>query len=214
MQTSKQHRKWLDLSLLTGIFFIMILILVVTNANLIHTFDHIIAELVQNNRTASKTHFFVFITTIGNPLPNIGFTLILVDWLVYSKYYRLLSFAALSILLGTLGNSAIKLLIQRPRPLHKLISIGGYSFPSGHSTSSIILLSVLMIITANLVRHKWQRILIDLLAIIMILLIGLSRIYLNVHYPSDVLGGYLFGITIVLITDYLILPIKTEDENK
>lgn len=156
----------------------------------------------------------MFITTLGNPLPNIGFTLILVDWLVYSKYYRLLSFAALSILLGTLGNSAIKLLIQRPRPLHKLISIGGYSFPSGHSTSSIILLSVLMIITANLVRHKWQRILIDLLAIIMILLIGLSRIYLNVHYPSDVLGGYLFGITIVLITDYLILPIKTEDENK
>lgn len=67
-----------------------------------------------------------------------------------------------------------------------------------------------MIIFASLVKSKWQRGLVNLFAISMILLIGMSRIYLNVHYPSDVLGGFLFGTTIVLLSGFLILPTKTE----
>ncbi|HBO46686.1 phosphatase PAP2 family protein [Pediococcus parvulus] len=210
MQTNKQHHEWLLTSLLTGIIFIIVTLMVIANTQATQNFDHSIAQIMQHNRTPAKTQFFLFITSLGNPLQNIGFTLVLVGWLVYVKYYRLLSFAAFSILVGTLGNTAIKLLVQRPRPLHKLISIGGYSFPSGHSTSTIILLGVIMIIFASLVKSKWQRGLVNLFAISMILLIGMSRIYLNVHYPSDVLGGFLFGTTIVLLSGFLILPTKTE----
>ncbi|WP_172793937.1 phosphatase PAP2 family protein [Pediococcus damnosus] len=158
----------------------------------------------------AKLAFFLFITTLGNPLPHIGFILLLVAWLIYSKHYRLLSFAALALLLDTSGNQVIKQLIERPRPLHKLISIGGYSFPSGHSTGTTVLLGSIMIIAAVLVKTNWRRWLIYLGSFMGILLIGISRIYLNVHYPTDVLGGFLLGTTIVLLTAYFVLPGKKE----
>ncbi|AMV61302.1 Hypothetical protein ADU71_1774 [Pediococcus damnosus] len=67
-----------------------------------------------------------------------------------------------------------------------------------------------MIIAAVLVKTNWRRWLIYLGSFMGILLIGISRIYLNVHYPTDVLGGFLLGTTIVLLTAYFVLPGKKE----
>ncbi|WPC18800.1 phosphatase PAP2 family protein [Pediococcus inopinatus] len=210
MSSTKQHHLWLIFGLITAILFIGLMASVYLQTNLVKQFDQIIASFIQTNRTANKTSFFLFLTTLGNPLPHIGFILVLVAWLLYKKHSRLLSFTALALLLATSGNQAIKLIIKRPRPLHKLISIGGYSFPSGHSTGITVLLGTIIIIAAVLVKKSWQRWLIYLIAFIFIILIGISRIYLNVHYPSDVLGGFLLGTTIVLLTAYLVLPSKKE----
>ncbi|KRN53850.1 hypothetical protein IV84_GL001171 [Pediococcus damnosus] len=210
MSSTKQHHLWLILGLITGVLFIWLTLSVYLQTNFVKEFDQIIATFIQTNRTPGKTSFFLFITTLGNPLPHIGFILLLVAWLIYSKHYRLLSFAALALLLDTSGNQVIKQLIERPRPLHKLISIGGYSFPSGHSTGTTVLLGSIMIIAAVLVKTNWRRWLIYLGSFMGILLIGISRIYLNVHYPTDVLGGFLLGTTIVLLTAYFVLPGKKE----
>lgn len=210
MPSTKQLHHWLAIGMTTGIVFVILAALVASQSPFVTGFDHFISESIQANRTALKTHFFLVITSLGNPLPHIGFILLLVTWLVYRKYYRYLSFATLSILLGTLGNQGIKLLLTRSRPLHKLISIGGYSFPSGHSTASAVFFGTLIVISFFLIKNQTKRWLFDSIATLLALLIGISRIYLNVHYPTDVLGGFLLGITIVSLSAYLILPTRKE----
>ncbi|MFC1760215.1 phosphatase PAP2 family protein, partial [Candidatus Neomarinimicrobiota bacterium] len=83
-------------------------------------------------------------------------------------------------------------MFQTARPLGvALIEQGGFSFPSGHAQGS----TTLWLMLALLIRKKW----INYLTAIMIILVSLSRLYLGVHYPIDILGGVLIGMGIVLV---------------
>ena len=87
-----------------------------------------------------------------------------------------------------------KYLINRPRPIEALIKMPtSYSFPSGHTLTSIVFyLTLCYLITINFKDYK--RYLIMLLTLILIFIIALSRVYLGVHYFSDVIGGLILGI--------------------
>ena len=96
-------------------------------------------------------------------------------------------------------NSSLKLIFLRERPTDMLIDIGGYSYPSGHSFVSMAFYGLLIYLVAKLdIKKKTKNIIIILLSIL-VLLIGTSRIYLGVHYPSDVLGGFIGGIIYLII---------------
>ena len=97
-------------------------------------------------------------------------------------------------------NWILKHVVQRARPsVHHLVYADGYSFPSGHSVGSAALFGILIVLTILLVKSKaWKTILI-IIWVLFPLLIGYTRIFLHVHYPSDVVGGWLEGITFVLI---------------
>ena len=94
----------------------------------------------------------------------------------------------------------LKNIIQRPRPIeYRLIDETGYSFPSGHSMVSVAfygLIIYFMYKSIKISKIKW--LLISLLSIV-IILIGTSRIYLGVHYTSDVIGGFLISISYLII---------------
>ncbi|MEH7613670.1 phosphatase PAP2 family protein, partial [Gottfriedia acidiceleris] len=88
----------------------------------------------------------------------------------------------------------LKLFFHRARPdLHRLIEISGYSFPSGHATNAMTVYGILTFILWRNIRTKSGRSLLIITSLIMILLIGISRIYLGVHFPSDVIAGYFTG---------------------
>lgn len=89
----------------------------------------------------------------------------------------------------------LKLLVHRPRPdlVRPLIHAGGYSFPSGHATTSVALYLVLALLAFGWVRRWDARICILLSALAVSALIGFSRLYLGVHYVSDVLAGFALG---------------------
>jgi undecaprenyl-diphosphatase len=89
-------------------------------------------------------------------------------------------------------NQLLKFVFQRERPtLHRLIEETGYSFPSGHSMTAFALYAALSFLLWRHVPSKSGRTIVICISILMILMIGCSRIYLGVHYPSDVVGAYL-----------------------
>ena len=100
--------------------------------------------------------------------------------------------------LSALLISLLKALYHRPRPIGELIETPGYSFPSGHAFSSVVIYGLLgYVIWRCLTRWRWQRMLVVIVVILLVLGTGYARVYLGVHYPSDVVGGWIGGVTVL-----------------
>jgi undecaprenyl-diphosphatase len=116
-------------------------------------------------------------------------------WLTTHKYSSIL------LLIATFGgiilNNLLKMGFGRPRP--QLFDWGthvvSYSFPSGHAMSAAVVYGTVAYLAARLQKRHWHRVATMLAALLLIILICLSRLYLGVHYPSDVIAGVLIGLT-------------------
>ena len=116
------------------------------------------------------------------------------------KNQEILSFTAI---ITVLSNQIIKNIIKRPRPNHiRLIKQGGYSFPSGHAMISIAVYGFLLYYIQTNCKNKKQKVLLSVLLTILILMIGCSRVYVGVHYPTDIIGGYCLSIYILKMVIY------------
>jgi len=102
--------------------------------------------------------------------------------------------------ISALLNQILKNIIQRPRPTeYRIIDVSGYSFPSGHSMVSTAFYGFLIYLIYKNIKNKYLKISLMTLSSILIFLIGMSRIYLGVHYTSDVLAGFLISISYLII---------------
>ena len=185
----------IGIGLLCFIGFIAITILVLTNN--ITTFDNNIYQLVYGHDNQYLDFFFTHFTHIGDTIPVMIIATILL-WLFKKWKDRIL--IILSLVLTVIVNQALKYLIARPRPPleRRLVKQGGYSFPSGHSMVSLCIYGVLIYFAMTKIQNKLLKAVIVVILTGIILLIGISRIYVGVHYPSDVLGGYLLTIVIII----------------
>jgi len=99
---------------------------------------------------------------------------------------------------------ALKEIIKRARPdTNRLIEVAGHSFPSGHSMLAATFYGLLVYLLYRRVNSMGLRVVITAAGAFMIAVIGISRIYLGVHYPSDVLGGFIAGISWVFFCIWL-----------
>lgn len=100
----------------------------------------------------------------------------------------------------TIINQALKFILQRPRPTeYRIINESGYSFPSGHSMISMAFYGFLIYLIYKNVNNKYLKLSLIVLLSILIVMIGISRIYLGVHYTSDVCAGFLISISYLII---------------
>lgn len=178
------------------VLFVLLAILMVTGN--LQWFDDPIREWVYSIRNPALTEVLQVITYMGNWQT---ITLLCIVLLLFRKtrlrYGVPVSAGAIFV---TIFNRIIKLIFKRPRPeesLH-LIEEGGYSFTSGHSITSMVVFGLLIYLVRKYVRNrKAANILTAALAVPWIF-IGLSRIYMGVHFPSDVLAGWALGAAVLV----------------
>lgn len=105
-----------------------------------------------------------------------------------------------NIVIITVLNQLLKRILQRPRPTEfRIVEEKGYSFPSGHSMVSMAFYGYLIYLIYRYIKNKYVKWTLITILSILICLIGISRIYLGVHYTSDVLGGFLLSISYLVI---------------
>ena len=138
-----------------------------------------------------------FITNFGGAIFLIVLTVLLFI-LIKNRKIGLSIFSNLVIV--TVLNQILKRILQRPRPAEfRIIEETGYSFPSGHSMVSMAFYGYLIYLIYKYVKNKYVKCFSIILLSILICLIGVSRIYLGVHYTSDVLGGFLVSLSYLII---------------
>lgn len=187
---------------LTRVFFVSLILLVcfgliafLMSEQKISWFDDKVINYIQGLETPVISQIMKFFTFIGSS--TVVIPLVATIALIMYKFLKQRSELILlfSVTIGSaLLNVALKLIFHRACPtVHRIIDASGYSFPSGHSMSAFTLYGILAFLLWRHIPTSLGRLLIILFSSLMILLIGISRIYLGVHYPSDVLGAYLIS---------------------
>ncbi|BFT74095.1 phosphatase PAP2 family protein [Paenibacillus sp. P36] len=179
------------ISLLSAISFGAIALLVTDHK--VSQFDKVIISFVQGLETPHLTSIMKFFTFLGGGFPVVVVTLIILFFLYKVLHHRSELILFISVVIGSvILNETLKLIFKRARPvLHRIIDANGFSFPSGHSMAAFSLYGVVAFLLWRHISTALGRSTLIIISFIMIMAIGISRIYLGVHYPSDVLGGFL-----------------------
>lgn len=167
-------------------------------------FDRTIIGIVQGAETSVLTYVMKFFTFIGSAPFVIVLSLFLLFFLFKVLHHRFeLILFVFAIAGSSILNGILKNLFQRVRPdLHRLIDVEGYSFPSGHAMNAFTVYGIISFLLWRHITSRLGRVTLLFVSIVMILAIGISRIYLGVHYPSDIVGGYFasgFWITTAIL---------------
>lgn len=142
------------------------------------------------------------ITHLGDSVAIIVFCLIL---FFTPKTRRTVALpVSMAIISSAVLNVVLKHIFTRSRPdILRLISETGYSFPSGHAMNNASLYIMLIMLIWRYMKNTSLKITLSSICVVLTILIGYSRIYLGVHYASDVLGGWLFGFALSMIVYFL-----------
>lgn len=163
-------------------------------------FDSPIQTWLRGDLPAFLTTFFKLVTSFIDPLGIIIWVSALSLFFLYKKWKLEAALLAGNLILHGILIKLIKLVYHRSRPsLSHLVEEGGYSFPSGHSMATAIVVGSLIIIVQQRMQNQHIKRLVQSLLLLFILTIMASRVYLGVHYPTDVIGGALMGFAILSI---------------
>lgn len=162
----------------------------------VERFDHAILRAMAERRTPPLTIAALNVTALGSTLVLalvVGLLALALHRLGHARSARLLLLAGAGAAVLT---SALKHAFERARPdvVARLVEVPGYSFPSGHSLASAAVYATAGVLVAVHARRALDRALCAVVSLGLLVAIGLSRVYLGVHYPSDVLGGYAAGL--------------------
>ncbi len=159
-------------------------------------------DLTLAHRVQDFNHFHFgpaadFANTAGGTLPGILITLAFAAAFLFLKR----PWESLLVIITFVPRAlreALAEAVARPRPSSSLVQVrdyvSGYSFPSGHATAAFVVYGTLFLLAGALIAHPGLRLLFRVACVSMIILTGLARVYVGAHWPSDVVGGFVYGL--------------------
>jgi undecaprenyl-diphosphatase len=154
--------------------------------------DTAIYNMLQGLRSVVADRAMIAITEFGGALVAGSVTLAVLVWLLWRRAWQAAAYWLAAVGGAGVISIAIKGALHRPRPVPIYSGWDAFSFPSGHATTNAAIYGFLAVLLARDVRPRWQA-LIAATAALAVTLIGFSRLYLGVHWLSDVIGGIAFG---------------------
>ncbi len=173
--------------------------------SVIHNFDHQVTTFVKQWHNLDG--LMIFLSVLGHPIVTLGIGAAVIALGTVKSNARVI-YAGLAVF-ATIGlGSILKLFLQRDRPLTEYVAhmlFSTFSFPSGHSVGATIAYGLLGYLGWQMLPQPWG-VIAAVLATVLIIAIGVSRIYLGAHYPSDVVAGWLLGIAGLIVIIFIIKP--------
>lgn len=170
-------------------------------------FDEAVIRLISNLPTGLRP-FFEFMSSIGHPIAisSIGFAVV-----VYGifQHKTMMIVGGTFIWLTLLISTTSKRIIKRSRPLTKHVAgmrFHSFSFPSGHTMGSTVAFGLLAYYGSHFLSSPLNDIVL-VLCVLLIFLVGISRLYLGAHYPTDVIGGWTLGAVILGVIVFVVNPL-------
>lgn len=160
-------------------------------------FDRSILYFMYHHRTQHLTQAAKILARMGSPPVIAGVALVSA---LTGIFWRKVRGAAWTIPIAIIGAGviiqAVKLVIKRPRPsfFAPVLHETGFSFPSGHSLIAMVVYGLLGYFLMHLFRNFWVRLAVRVLTVLVVVAIGVSRVYVGVHFPTDVLAGWVAGV--------------------
>lgn len=165
------------------------------------TYDKQITEFIISYRNPGLTNYFEFMTNVGDLYGYIiALGICAVVFFFVFKNWKFVFQIILVLLLASVSNVFLKKFVNRARPsIEHLVSVQTLSYPSGHAMSAMAFYGFLIYLIYTFPIHRLIKIFTIIILVILILSIGISRIYLGVHFPSDIAGGYIAGFIWVVL---------------
>ena len=196
--------RWKRISLLIIFTLIFGVIAFFHESRLGRWVDNEVYDFIYSTESLITTSFFIGVTRIAEVWVMICLSLIFVAYLLLKRYNIEALLFALTMTLSSTLNPLLKNIFERERPtLLRLIDISGFSFQSGHAMGSTAFFGSLIYIANRLMKGKAKGTVIALCACL-ILSICISRVYLGVHYTTDVVAGFLGGAFCLLMTTLIL----------
>lgn len=192
--------KRIIIAIILGVCFIILSLLVFFHAGILDAFDTYCYNLVTMKMNDFFTNMHHVFTFLGSTLFIIILTIFFFILFLILKKKNYAFIVALVIILSTVMNNVVKLIIRRARPqVLQLVTEKSFSFPSGHTMAAVSLYGILLYLLIKSNVNKKIKIFLSIILGIIPVLVGISRIYLGAHFTSDIMGGALLSLTLLMI---------------
>ena len=191
------NKKSIIICILTIFFFILVFLI---KTDPITNFDISIYNFLALSMNDNLTNIFKSITFLGSGISIASFCVLSVIICIYLEKRDIGIIIAACVTFNSLFSEGLKMVIQRPRPeIMQLTRKSSFSFPSSHTLASVSLCGIILYFVLKSEADKNLKIIFSTILVLLPVLIGISRIYLGVHNASDVLGGAILAMILLLI---------------
>ena len=192
---------WIYILIIVSLIIIFSIVMNSSLYDKIVLFDYKVIDYIKNIHDKNLTFFFKILTNFGDFYIPI---LILVCILLFNNNRWVFLLQGCGYGFAGIVTYISKLIVARPRPIEALINIPkSFSFPSGHTLTSFVFYMILLYLLSYKQKRK-QKLVVEIIAVCLSLLVAFSRVYLGVHYFSDVIGGVILAVPCVLMIKNII----------
>jgi undecaprenyl-diphosphatase len=191
-QKKDNGKGFLTASIVLLILSILMIILVANENSFVLSIDEKVNSYVENIQNPTMNVVMIAITSVGNLWVLMPLSSLLILALLFKKKYHKAIFAFTVLAAGVITGEVLKYGINRLRPFNSLIIENDPSFPSGHTLMSTVFFLIFIYEYRSEIKKSWKKVFVIFFTLVFIM-IGLSRLCLNVHWMSDVLSSFLIG---------------------